>query len=102
MSSATSKDETPIQEAIMAGEVEWEPLSQGILAERIRAGRRAWAGSIFRSGIGTIVEKGKEKRMIEGREYIFEKPLKSRFWFCPGPQGRSLGQLDLSRHGQKL
>ena len=93
MSSATSKDETPIQEAIMAGEVEWEPLSQGILAERIRAGAAGLGGFYIPVGIGTIVEKGKEKRMIEGREYIFEKPLRADFGFVRAHKADPLGNL---------
>ena len=30
-----------------------------------------------RVGVGTIVEKGKEKKIIDGEEYILEKPLKA-------------------------
>lgn len=58
-----------------AGELEIEFCPQGTLAERIRAKGAGLGGVLTTTGIGTIVEKGKEKIKVDGKEYLLEKPL---------------------------
>src|SRR6185436_15210316 len=58
-------------------EVELNP--QGTLAERIRAGGAGIGGFYTPTGVGTKVAEGKETRIIDGREYLLEKPLKADF-----------------------
>ncbi|CAJ1003199.1 MULTISPECIES: CoA transferase subunit A [Bacillales] len=58
-----------------AGELEVEFCPQGILAERIRAGGVGLGGILSDIGIGTIAEKGKEKVIVDGKEYLLETPL---------------------------
>ena len=48
---------------------------QGTLAEKIRAGGAGLAGFYTPVGVGTIVEEGKEKRNIQGSEYLLETSL---------------------------
>lgn len=48
---------------------------QGTLAEKIRCGGAGIAGFYTPVGVGTIVEEGKEKRVIDGKEYILERAL---------------------------
>ena len=93
MSSGTSQAETPLQRAIIAGEVEWEPTSQGVLAERIRAGAAGLGGFYSPVGIGTVLEKGKEKRTINGREYLLEMPLRADYGFVRAYKADRLGNL---------
>lgn len=50
-------------------------IPQGTLAEKIRAGGAGLGGFYTPTGIGTEVEEGKEKRTINGTEYLFEEPL---------------------------
>jgi len=59
-----------------AGEMEVELVPQGTLAERIRAAGAGLGGVLTRTGLGTIVEEGKQKIAIEGKEYLLELPLK--------------------------
>ena len=54
-------------------EVEFSP--QGTLAERVRAGGAGLGGVLTPTGIGTVVEEGKQKLTIDGKEYLLEKPL---------------------------
>ncbi|MBO4645555.1 MAG: CoA transferase subunit A [Bacteroidales bacterium] len=54
-------------------EVEFSP--QGTLAERIRAAGAGLGGVLTPTGIGTVVEEGKQKITIDGKEYLLEKPL---------------------------
>ncbi|MCQ2272412.1 MAG: CoA transferase subunit A [Bacteroidales bacterium] len=53
--------------------VEFSP--QGTLAERIRCGGAGLGGVLTPTGLGTVVEEGKEKVMVDGKEYLLEKPL---------------------------
>ena len=61
------------------GELEVEMVPQGTLAERIRAAKAGIGAFYVPTGAGTVMEKGKEKRIINGREYILEYPLKADF-----------------------
>ena len=53
--------------------VEFSP--QGTLAERIRCGGAGLGGVLTPTGLGTVVEEGKQKLTIDGKEYLLEKPL---------------------------
>lgn len=60
-----------------ANELEVELVPQGTLAERIRAGGSGLGGVLTPTGLGTIVEEGKQKVTVDGREFLLEKPLKA-------------------------
>jgi acetate CoA/acetoacetate CoA-transferase alpha subunit len=60
-----------------AKELDVELVPQGTLAERIRAGGAGLGGVLTPTGIGTIVEAGKQKISVDGRDYLLEKPLKA-------------------------
>lgn len=57
------------------GKLEYELIPQGTLAERIRAAGSGLGGFYTPTGIGTIAEEGKEKKIINGKEYLLELPL---------------------------
>jgi 3-oxoadipate CoA-transferase, alpha subunit len=61
------------------GEVEVEMVPQGTMAERIRAAKAGIGAFYVPTGPGTIMEEGKEKRIIDGREHVLEYPLKADF-----------------------
>lgn len=63
----------------LSGELEVDLVPQGTLAERIRAGGAGIGGFYTASGVGTKVAEGKETRVIEGREYLLEMPLRADF-----------------------
>jgi len=58
-------------------EIEVEFVPQGTLAERIRCGGSGLGGVLTPTGVGTIVENGKQKLTIDGKEYLLEKPLRA-------------------------
>ena len=60
-----------------AGEIEVELVPQGTLAECIRAAAFGLGGVLTPTGIGTDLEKGKEKITIDGKEFLLEKPIKA-------------------------
>jgi 3-oxoacid CoA-transferase subunit A len=70
-----------LERQYLAGELELELNPQGTLAERIRAGAFGLGGFFTPIGAGTQVAEGKETRVIDGREYVFEQPLRADFAF---------------------
>ncbi|SFG46435.1 CoA transferase subunit A [Clostridium homopropionicum] len=60
-----------------SGEIEVELIPQGTLAERVRAAGAGLGGFLTPTGIGTMVQEGKEKIEIDTKEYILELPIKA-------------------------
>ncbi len=56
-------------------EIEVELVPQGTLVERIRSKGAGLGGFLTPTGVGTVVEDGKEKLEIEGKDYLLEYPL---------------------------
>ena len=77
----------------LSGELEVELNPQGTLAERIRAGGAGLGGFFTPTGAGTQIAQGKESRVIEGREMIFEKPLKADYAIVRAWKGDKWGNL---------
>lgn len=76
-----------------AGEIELELVPQGNLAARIQAGG-AGLGAIFTpTGYGTELAQGKETRVIDGRPYVLEYPLKADFALIKAREGDRWGNL---------
>lgn len=66
----------PIAGELMTnGELTVEFSPQGTLAERIRAGGVGLGGILLDVGMGSIAEEGKDKVVINGKEYLVETPL---------------------------
>lgn len=59
------------------GKMEVQLVPQGTLVEKIRAGGSGIGGFLTPTGIGTIVEEGKQKMTVEGVEYLLELPLRA-------------------------
>jgi 3-oxoadipate CoA-transferase alpha subunit len=69
----------PLNDRLKAGTLEVELVPQGTLAERIRAAKAGIPAFYTPTGAGTIIEKGKEKRTINGREYLLEHAIEADF-----------------------
>ena len=77
----------------LSGELEVELVPQGTFAERIRAGGAGIAGFFTPTGYGTLVAEGKETRVIDGKPYVLEAPLKADFAFVKAWKGDRVGNL---------
>ena len=77
----------------LSGELEVELVPQGTFAERIRAGGAGIAGFFTPTGYGTLVAEGKETRVIDGKPYVLEAPLKADFAFVKAWKGDRAGNL---------
>jgi acetate CoA/acetoacetate CoA-transferase alpha subunit len=58
-------------------EIEVEFVPQGTLAERVRSGGAGLGGVLTPTGIGTVVEEGKQKITVNGKEYLLETALRA-------------------------
>lgn len=58
-------------------ETEFELIPQGTLAERVRSAGAGLGAVVTPTGIGTLVAEGKETIVIDGKEYLIEKPIKA-------------------------
>ncbi|CEH34436.1 3-oxoacid CoA-transferase subunit A [Romboutsia lituseburensis] len=59
------------------GKLDVELSPQGTLIERVRAGGFGLGGILTETGVGTLVEKGKEKIIVNGVEYLLELPIRA-------------------------
>jgi len=62
---------------IVDGELAVTFVPFGTLAERIRCGAYGIGGFYTKTGVGTLVEEGKETKVINGEKYILELPLRA-------------------------
>jgi len=60
-----------------AGELDVKLVPQGTLVEQIRAAGAGLGGILTPTGIGTIVEEGKRKLVVNGSEYLLELPIRA-------------------------
>ena len=76
-----------------AGEIELELVPQGNLAERIRAAGAGIGAFFTPTGYGTPLAEGKETRMIGGKGYLLEYPLRGDVALIAAHQADDLGNL---------
>ncbi len=77
----------------LSGEIEVELVPQGTFSERIRAGGAGIGGFFTPTAYGTLVAEGKETRVIDGKPYILEAPLRADFAFVKAWKGDRVGNL---------
>ena|ERR1700682_5502698 len=77
----------------LSAEIAVEFVPQGTLAERIRAAGAGIGGFLTPTGYGTAVADNKETREIDGKWYLFEKPLHADFAFVKAWKGDHEGNL---------
>lgn len=79
--------------AAQSGAVEYELLPQGTLAEAIRAGGAGIGGFYTPTSAGTVIAKDKEVKIIDGKEYVFEKALHANIAFIRAWKADTAGNL---------
>lgn len=68
-----------IQKQMNEGNIRIELVPQGSLLERVRAFGAGLGGILTPTGLGTIVEEGKQIININGKDYILEPAIESDF-----------------------
>ncbi len=82
------------QRQMVAGEMEVELIPQGTFAEQIRAGGYGLGGILTATGIGTVVEEGKQKVEVDGKTFLLEKPLRGDFALIGAHRADYRGNLE--------
>ena len=75
------------------GKIELEYVPQGTLAERIRAGGAGIGGFYTPTGVGTLIEEGKETRIIDGRKMLLEFALRADYALIRAYKADTMGNL---------
>lgn len=76
-----------------AGKVELEVVPQGNLAERMRAAGAGIGAFFCPTAVGTPLAEGKETRVIDGREYVLELPIKGDYALISAHRSDPMGNL---------
>lgn len=67
------------QKKMIGGEMEVDLVPQGTLIERIRSAGYGLGGVLTPTGVGTLVEEGKRKMEVDGKQYLLETALRADF-----------------------
>ncbi len=92
ISSYVGENQT-FADQFLAGELEIEFNPQGTLAERIRAGGAGIPAFYTRTGVGTLIAKGKEQKEFAGETFIMETALKADLSIIRAWKGDCEGNL---------
>lgn len=82
---------------MIAGETEVLLVPQGTLAERIRCGGAGLGGVLTPTGLGTVVEEGKQKIKVNGKDYLLEEPLRADLAILRGRKADTFGNIVYER-----
>jgi 3-oxoadipate CoA-transferase, alpha subunit len=86
-------DSYVFDELYRAGKVKLELVPQGNLAERMRAAGAGIGAFFCPTGVGTPLTEGKERRTIDGRDYVLEYPIKGDVALIKASRADTLGNL---------
>jgi acetate CoA/acetoacetate CoA-transferase alpha subunit len=81
------------QQQMIAGKIDVDLVPQGTLIERIRAGGYGLGGILTATGVGTVVETGKQTLVIDGRKFLVEVALRADFALVSAFLADYLGNL---------
>jgi acetate CoA/acetoacetate CoA-transferase alpha subunit len=73
--------------------MEVELVPQGTLIERIRAAGYGLGGVLTPTGVGTVVEEGKQRIEVDGKPYLLEKALRADFALVQAMLADYMGNL---------
>ena len=85
-----------------AGEMAVDLVPQGSLAEKIRAGGAGLGGVLTPTGLGTLVAEGKQTVVVDGREFLLEKPLRADVAFLKAHTADKAGNLIFNRSARNF
>jgi 3-oxoacid CoA-transferase A subunit len=91
--SASRGADSPAEKAVRAGKLEMEVYPMGTFIEKLRAAGAGIAAFYTPTGIGTVVDAGRERRVFGDREYLLELALKPDYAFVYAYQGDRMGNL---------
>jgi acetate CoA/acetoacetate CoA-transferase alpha subunit len=75
------------------GELEVEFFPMGTWVEKLRAGGTGLGGVLTPTGVDTLVEEGKQKITLHGRDYLLEEALRADLGLIKGFRGDRMGNI---------
>jgi len=87
---------------MITGELNVELIPQGTLAERIRCGGAGLGGFLTPTGVGTIVDEGKQRLVIGGKAYLLELPLRADVALLHAYKADKFGNLVFHRSSRNF
>ena len=78
---------------MIAGEMDVQLVPQGTLIEQIRCGGAGLGGFLTPTGVGTVVEDGKQTMTLDGRVWLLERPLRADLALIRAHRADTLGNL---------
>ena len=75
------------------GELEVDLIPMGSLIERIRAKGAGLGGILTPTGVGTLIEDKNETMVIDGKKFIFERPIDADFAIIYGTKADRYGNV---------
>ena len=81
------------QQQMMAKQIAVDLVPQGTLVERIRAGGCGLGGVLTPTGVGTIVEEGKQHMQFNGKTFLLETAMRADFALIHAFVADQLGNL---------
>lgn len=89
-------------QAMNNGRIAVELVPQGTLAERIRSAGAGLGGVLTPTGVGTIVQEGKQLVTVAGRDYLLELPLRGDVALIKASVGDRMGNLCFNRSARNF
>lgn len=90
------------QKQMIDGRMTVDLIPQGTLIERIRAGGFGLGGVLTPTGLGTIVEEGKQRIEVNGKSYLVETALRADFALVSAFLADYLGNLSYALTGRNF
>ena len=87
---------------MITGELNVELIPQGTLAERIRCGGAGLGGFLTPTGVGTIVDEGKQRLVFGGKAYLLELPLRADVALLCADKADKFGNLVFRRSARNF
>ena len=88
-----AEEEDIFEGRVQRGELEIETSTHGVYMERFLAGAMGSGGIYSPVGINTVIEDGKEKRNIDGIDYILQKPIRPDIGLVKAHRSDTMGNL---------
>ena len=78
---------------LTSGELDVEIVPMGTLVERIRAAGAGLGGVLTPTGVGTLIEEGKQTIEIDDKKFIYDKPIRADFALIYGTKVDKFGNV---------
>ena len=91
-----------VGEQLKNGSCKIDLIPQGTFAERMRAAGAGLGGFLTPTGVGTVVQHGKQVFNIDGKEYLLELPLRADVALLCAYKSDKYGNLFFNKSSQNF